>query len=165
MAVELLTGQPPFDGDGPLDTFDQIQRYADGGDEANLKMEYTLRQHSGRGSAFFASWAAQPASISAEAAAFVAGLLQVDEAERLGTTKEGFLGIQHHAWFSQLDWIALLQKRLPSPLELPSTRHPFQEHEVDTAVLRKAPAGKNDFGSLFDRFGPTLKLGGSIVYV
>ena len=53
--------------------------------------------------------------VQADCAAFLMGLLQAKEAERIGAGPAGFIQIQTHRWFDGVDWEATLRREVDSP--------------------------------------------------
>lgn len=47
--------------------------------------------------------------------------LKADEKDRIGCGPEGFIAVQRDPWFADLDWVALLRKRIEPPWLPPPT--------------------------------------------
>ncbi|ETO22180.1 hypothetical protein RFI_15020 [Reticulomyxa filosa] len=58
-----------------------------------------------------------PLSVSSELKDFITQLLVKDYTKRLGH-KHGFDEIASHSWFTGVDWLGLLMKKIPSPLKI-----------------------------------------------
>lgn len=143
---EMLTGRPPFEGRSSEDIFAQIEKFTKGGSRAAAQLQTRLSQTA--------------ASLTEAAGDFLVGLLRVDESQRIGCGAEGFISVQRHPWFTDLDWAALLKKQITPPWMPPATPNDgavecdavFEE----AAVMNDKPFDESTWGVLFDEFGPKL---------
>ena len=73
--------------------------------------------------------------ISEDCAGFLMGLLKARETERIGAGPAGFIQIQKHSWFEQVDWEATLRRQIPAPYIPP--RHPDGAADVGVDFARE----------------------------
>jgi serine/threonine protein kinase len=87
-------------------------------------------------------------------------LLTVDVAQRLGMARKGIADVKEHAFFGQLDWEALLHKRVPAPWSpklvgtSDTSRFPPM-HEGSAAIEESEPLSEHEarrVDALFDEF-------------
>ena len=146
---ELLLGHPPFGGATGREVFDRISQYCRGGERAEARLQAELRAAARRASP----------PLSVDSTNFLCGLLQATEAERIGCGPSGFIGVQTHAWFSELDWAAMLRKQLPAPWLPPkgSEGGTYLSHRPDFSgcdVLNELKYDRAVWDPLFAPFGP-----------
>lgn len=139
---EMIVGVAPFQGNTSREVLSSVDEYAEGADESNADLR---------------SWLIDKAGSSTRAADLIAGLLRADEVGRLGSS--GFRAIQGHAWFSSLDWVALLRRQLPPPyVPPPDFELPDVSHRVDPKVTLDRDWDRQAWSGLFDEFGPKAQL-------
>jgi len=97
LTYEMLTGEPPFSTpDTPEKTiYSNI-----------IEGRYTMQQ-----------W------MSPLVKDFIANLLALDPAQRLGSGPKGVKAIRNHPWFAEIDWIKLERKKLPPPIPIKVKNH------------------------------------------
>ena len=78
------------------------------------------------------------AYLSGEAGSLLRGLLQREPGKRLGTGICGSESVMGHAFFRNLDWHALLARRLPSPFR-PPVNHADSVENFDKIWTDLAP--------------------------
>jgi serine/threonine protein kinase len=74
--------------------------------------------------------------MSSEARDLISGLCTVDTSKRLGNIQGGAGTVKSHAWFKNIDWDALYNRRVNGPI-VPHLRGPadtrnFDEYEPET---------------------------------
>nr|CAD7605070.1 unnamed protein product [Timema genevievae] len=94
LVYELLSGSPPFRGTDHLKTYGLI-----------LKGIESVKGF--------------PKEITRDAKGLIRKLCRVVPTERLGYQKNGIADIKNHKWFTDFDWEALKQRRLPAPIVQP----------------------------------------------
>jgi len=142
---EMLTGRPPFEGRSSEDIFALIERYTKGGAKAAANLQRQLSMTA--------------ASLSGAAGDFLIGLLKADEKDRIGCGPEGFIAVQRDPWFADLDWVALLRKRIEPPWLPPPTDDgaaPCDAEFVPEGVMGDKPFDVPMWAEIFAEFGPTL---------
>uniref|UniRef100_A0A1B6MNN8 cAMP-dependent protein kinase n=1 Tax=Graphocephala atropunctata TaxID=36148 RepID=A0A1B6MNN8_9HEMI len=87
LVFEMNCGHPPFV------SHDQMKKFA-----KIMKRKYMV-----------------PRAFSKELKDLIDKLLQVDVTKRFGNLKKGVEDIKRHAWFKQIDWMELLNRRVTSP--------------------------------------------------
>ncbi len=87
---------------------------------------------------------------------FVTELLQVRETERLGCTAEGFLGLQHHPWFHEFDWEALVRRSMQPPYVPEPGQRSFTFEDLEPQVLMNIPFDPIAKEAIFKQFGPCV---------
>ena len=93
------------------------------------------------------------------AASFLSGLLRAREAERIGCGPAGFIDIQKHEWFAELNWCSLLRKQLPAPWLPPRSADGAAASDADLKgddVMAPLPFDQAAWAPIFDAFGPTV---------
>uniref|UniRef100_A0A3Q2QCY1 protein kinase C n=1 Tax=Fundulus heteroclitus TaxID=8078 RepID=A0A3Q2QCY1_FUNHE len=110
LVYEMLLGESPFPGDDEEEVFDSI---------VNEEVRY-------------------PRSLSARAASLIQKLLQKDPALRLGSGEEDAAEIKQHPFFKNMDWDALLAKRMKPPF-LPAIAAPQDVSNFDEEFTRLQP--------------------------
>lgn len=99
------------------------------------------------------------ASLSDSAGTFLIGLLKADERDRIGCGPEGFIAIQRHPWFTDLDWVALLRKKIEPPWLPPPAADgaaPCDAEFHPEGVMGDKPFDESLWAGLFSEFGPML---------
>jgi hypothetical protein len=86
------------------EVFEAISDFAGGGETAARELYLTLLQTA--------------AQVTPNCAAFLIGLLQANEAERIGAGPAGFIEVQEHLWFREVDWEATLRQKIPAPWDV-----------------------------------------------
>merc|ERR1712183_773926 len=89
LIYEMIVGQPPFCDEDPMGIYQKILA----------------------GKVYF------PKYFDKDAKALVKKLLTADLGKRYGNLKNGVDDIKQHKWFKDIDWAALLQKKLPAPFK------------------------------------------------
>jgi len=139
VAYEMLTGWPPF--------FDR---------NFNVMCEKILRKPVKLPSKY---------KISQDCSDFICkGLLQRDPLLRLGNTADGFLGIERHPYFQEMNWTALRSREVTPPF-IPPRGHGRPEEDVrnvDKEFLKMAahdtPTNVSVFSnSSMDKSDPDFK--------
>uniref|UniRef100_A0A183C487 cAMP-dependent protein kinase catalytic subunit n=1 Tax=Globodera pallida TaxID=36090 RepID=A0A183C487_GLOPA len=87
LIYEMVAGYPPFFAEQPIQIYEKI---------VSGKVKY-------------------PSHFSADLKDLLKYLLQVDLTKRYGNLKGGATDVKNHKWFSLVDWIAVLQKRVFPP--------------------------------------------------
>ena len=59
------------------------------------------------------------------------GLLQARETERIGAGPAGFIQIQTHPWFREVDWEAVLRREVRAPWVPPSSGDSAVDQQID----------------------------------
>ncbi|XP_030579843.1 serine/threonine-protein kinase N2 [Archocentrus centrarchus] len=110
LIYEMLVGESPFPGDDEEEVFDSI---------VNDDVRY-------------------PRFLSPDAAALIQKLLQKDPELRLGAGEEDASEIKRHKFFQEMDWDALLAKKVKPPF-LPVIRAPQDVSNFDEEFTRLKP--------------------------
>merc|ERR1711920_193354 len=105
LIYEMIVGYPPFVDEDPMHIYQKILS----------------------GKIVF------PKLFDKDAKALVKKLLTADLGKRYGNLKNGVDDIKQHKWFKDLDWNALLEKRLPAPFKPPV------KGETDTSMFDDYP--------------------------
>jgi len=79
-------------------------------------------------------------------------LLQVDLTKRFGNLKNGVSDITNHKWFTNVDWAALYQRKIPAPF-VPtcssvgdtSNYDEYDEEDLSISTVDKYSAEFKDF--------------------
>lgn len=71
-----------------------------------------------------------PTQFQAEAIDIVSQLLTADITKRLGNMKGGAEDVKSHLWYRNLNWTALIQKRIRAPI-IPTTTHAGDSRNFD----------------------------------
>ncbi|KAF2652593.1 Pkinase-domain-containing protein [Lophiostoma macrostomum CBS 122681] len=108
LVYEFLVGQPPFWDQNPMKIYEQIV-------EGRVRF---------------------PTAMSADARDLISGLCTVDTSKRLGNIQGGAGTVKSHAWFKDIDWDALYNRRVNGPI-VPHLRGPadtrnFDEYEPES---------------------------------
>lgn len=154
LSYELLVGEPPFGGEDKGEAAKKVVAYADSGSAAREGIREAVQS------------ARQRSGGAADAADFVVSLLQPFEAMRLGSG-QNFAGLLEHEWFDGFDWVALLERRMPSPYVPPPSGGGSGggATEISEQVLHEdpdaltPPAVDAEMQELFNDFGPTHNIG------
>uniref|UniRef100_H2YHW3 Protein kinase domain-containing protein n=1 Tax=Ciona savignyi TaxID=51511 RepID=H2YHW3_CIOSA len=88
LIYEMAAGYPPFFADQPIQIYEKI---------VSGKVRF-------------------PSHFTSELKDLLRNLLQVDLTKRFGNLKNGVADIKGHRWFQPIDWIAVYQKKLRSPI-------------------------------------------------
>lgn len=83
----MAAGYPPFFADQPLQIYEKI---------VSGKIRF-------------------PSHFSSDLKDLLKNMLQVDLSKRFGNLKNGVGDIRHSKWFSNVDWVAVYQKKMESP--------------------------------------------------
>eukprot|EP00727_Mastigamoeba_balamuthi_P012611 m51a1_g7973 putative camp-dependent protein kinase (396) ;mRNA; f:34924-36554 len=124
LVYEMICGFPPFrSGETVYETYERIL-------ECNLGF---------------------PRFVSAQAVDLIRRLLNPDRSRRLGGGRGGSADVRAHAWFADVDWEAVLQRRAEPPIR-PRVRHAgdtgnFESYE---AVPVASFSGTASYRDLFD---------------
>lgn len=150
---ELFTGHAPFEGRSPEEVFGAIKEFSGGGPAAEEKLltDANSAHKSNSGVA-----------LSEGGQGMLQRLLAVQESERMGSGRSGFVQIVLHPWCKDVDWDKMLAGTEKAPW-VPSPEvdyHSTPNFEVEQAM---APAAANPtdalesgkMESLFRDFGPT----------
>ena len=107
LIFEMLTGQPPFCADDPMDIYQKI-----------LRNRFTY-----------------PAFVSKSARDLISKLLVTNPAQRLGSLKKGPRDVTGHAFFKPIDFNALYKRTIPAPfkpkISSPTDTSNFDDYEED----------------------------------
>ncbi|KAF2014642.1 Pkinase-domain-containing protein [Aaosphaeria arxii CBS 175.79] len=109
LVYEFLVGQPPFWDQNPMKIYEQIV-------EGRVRF---------------------PSAMSPDARDLISGLCTVDTSKRLGNIKGGASTVKNHAWFRDIDWDALYNRKVNGPI-VPHLRGPadtrnFDDYEPENA--------------------------------
>jgi len=77
-------------------------------------------------------------NINRNAKSLVKHLLVADLSKRYGNLKRGVNDIKKHRWFKNLDWQALVEKRIPVPYK------PIVKSASDTSNFSSYPESDNE---------------------
>jgi len=138
---EMLTSRPPFEGGSAESVLLAIIEYAGGGKIAANQLHMQTA-----------------AQVSLDCANFLMGLLQAKEADRIGAGPTGFLQIQNHPWFEDLDWEATLRRQAAAPWVPPREADGAVDMGLDFEVedvMLDRPYEPHLFPDTFKAFGPT----------
>lgn len=97
-----------------------------------------------------------PKAFSKELCDLLKNLLKVDLSQRLGNLKHGADDIKNHAWFSEMDWVEIYNKKVLPPY-VPTikgkydTRH-FDDYEEDSEVAEDKSGDEDKYKELFEDF-------------
>merc|ERR1719168_385843 len=105
LVYEMIVGYPPFVDEDPMGIYQKILS----------------------GKIVF------PKMFDKNAKGLVKKLLTADLGKRYGNLKNGVNDIKQHKWFKDVDWNALLEKRLPAPFKPPV------KSETDTSMFDDYP--------------------------
>jgi len=140
---EMLTGRPPFEGSSAEEVFQLISDFSKGGVSAAERLQSALLQAASQ--------------LSEEGAAFLLGLLKAQESERIGAGAAGFMQIQLHPWFVDVNWEATLRKQV----EAPWVPQPTADGAVEVAlefqheeVMKDRPYDQATWDPIYAEFGP-----------
>jgi protein kinase A len=103
LIYEMAAGYPPFFADQPIQIYEKI---------VSGKVRF-------------------PSHFSADIKDLLRNQLQVDLTKRYGNLKNGVNDIKQHKWFTNMDWIALYQKKIEAPF-LPKSKGPGDPSNFDT---------------------------------
>jgi len=124
LIFEMAAGHPPFYADQPLQIYEKI-------------VAGKLRC---------------PDHFSTDLKDLVKNLLQVDLTKRFGNLKNGVDDIKSHKWFSNIDWIAIYQKKVEAPFIPPmkgdgdtSNFDIYDEEEISVSETEKYTKEFADF--------------------
>ena len=109
LIYEMIVGYPPFYSPDPMRLYEKI-----------VAAEYTT-----------------PRYLSREAKDLIRNLLQTDLTRRFGNLQNGVSDIKKHKWFRQLDWLAIVNCRVPPPY-LPPCHGPSDTSHFATSPIRKS---------------------------
>lgn len=116
LLYEMTAGYPPFFSEQPLQTYEKI----------------------------VAGKARYPSHMSADLKDLLRNLLQVDITNRYGNLRNGVQDVKGHRWFSDADWSALYEKKIPAPFVPkcsgpgdPSNFDDYEEEPIRIAVTEK----------------------------
>ncbi|KAH7112896.1 kinase-like domain-containing protein [Dendryphion nanum] len=102
LVYEFLVGQPPFWDQNPMKIYEQIV-------EGRVRF---------------------PSAMSPDARDLISGLCTVDTSKRLGNIKGGAGAVKSHAWFKNIDWDALYNRKMNGPI-VPHLRGPADTRNFD----------------------------------
>ena len=113
LAYECLTSVTPFVADEPMDGYRKA-----------IKGNIT--------------WTSSIGSVARD---FVTRLLVQDPTKRLGCAGKGSLDVRNHPWFKNIDWKALLEKKIPAPFipKIKSATDDSNFQEFDDEGIRDFP--------------------------
>lgn len=140
---EMLTGRPPFEGTSAEDVFKAISDFSRGGVMAAEQLQQALLRATEQ--------------TSEEGAAFLLGLLKARESERIGAGAAGFMQVQTHPWFTDVDWEAVLRKRVKAPYVPEKTADGAVEVALEFKhedVMKDRPYDSATWEPIFEVFGP-----------
>eukprot|EP00794_Sanderia_malayensis_P012638 gene12638-13936_t len=112
LIYELVTGNPPFSGEDPMDTYNIILRGIDG-----LAFRF-------------------PLIVTKPTQDIIRKLCRFNPTERLGNLKDGIQDIQKHKWFQGFHWYGLTSKTLKPPI-LPKVKSPTDHSNFDNFPASK----------------------------
>jgi serine/threonine protein kinase len=138
---EMVTGRPPFAGRNTSEIFDKISTYQKGGDHSNEQLRLDLGT-----------------AITPSCAELISGFLVGDEKGRIGSGPEGFLRIQTHAWFSPINWGALVKREVAPPYVPPPFDPSTMDVEIDKKVIERRNFNREALDPILRTFGPYVKL-------
>jgi hypothetical protein len=82
--------------------------------------------------------------------------LTADRTKRLGNLKGGADDVRQHKWFKGIDWDLLLDRQLPSPIEIKATHagdtRNFEKYPEINLEDEMRPTGNDPFKNLFKGF-------------
>ena len=111
LIFEMTAGTPPFYADDPMEIYEKI-----------LSGHVTI-----------------PSDFSRGLSDLVKKLLRTYQSKRLGRTKGGTAAVMKHKWFSGFNWDALLNKKMPVPIE------PQVKNMEDASNFDEYPENDDDF--------------------
>jgi len=139
---EMITGAPPFTGKDTQELMQCVSDYAMGKRESNQRLRQRLVEEE---------------FVTEQGADLVAGFLEEEETQRLGSTGAGFRAIQSHPWFVPLDWVALLQRQHAPPF-VPAATKLGRSVGSDAELLKKRDFDRDHWQPIFEHFGPRVTL-------
>ncbi|KAL3092441.1 hypothetical protein niasHS_007650 [Heterodera schachtii] len=123
LIYEMVAGYPPFFAEQPIQIYEKI---------VSGKVKY-------------------PPHFSSDLRDLLKNLLQVDLTKRYGNLRGGPTDIKNHKWFSLVDWVAVLQKRVCPPSFVPPATM------CGTSAAASAAPSAGDPCRVFEALYPKVK--------
>lgn len=117
LIYEMAAGYPPFYAENPIQIYEKIV-------SGHLRF---------------------PAHFSSEIKDLLKNLLQVDLTKRIGNLKNGVSDVKQHKWFSQVDWIAIYEKRIKAPYAPKEEYEHYDEEPLYISTTEKYAKEFADF--------------------
>ena len=145
---EMLAGYPPFFAQNPFEIYQAILKAT-----ASYPAHFDVNLYEGIVPATGAPAVVEATGGTAPRTGLLPRLLQADRNKRIGCLKNGAEDIKKHKWFRGLNWAALYNKQMPSPLGPPDLEGPSDHHYFATypdSVEESGPFLESSKQALFD---------------